>query len=50
MLKEKQINIRLTELQYTKLEEQMKKYNYTSISEYLRFVGLNAVIETKIKE
>lgn len=48
--KDKQVNIRLTEEQYNKIEKRMKKYNFTSISEYLRFVGVNAEIDINIRK
>lgn len=47
--KDKQVNIRLTEEQYAEIEKRMKEYNFTTISEYLRFVGTNADVIVKIK-
>jgi predicted DNA binding CopG/RHH family protein len=47
--KDKQVNIRLTEEQYNEIEQRMKIYKFTSISEYLRFVGTNANIDVNIK-
>jgi hypothetical protein len=46
--KDKQVNIRLTDEQYNEIEKRMKKYNFTSISEYLRFVGTNAQVKVDI--
>ncbi len=46
--KEKQVNIRLTEEQYKLIEDKLKLYKFASMSEYLRFVGLNANIEVKV--
>ena len=43
--KDKQVNIRLTEEQYNEIEKRMEVYKFTSISEYLRFVGTNANID-----
>jgi len=48
--KDKQVNIRLTEEQYKVIECKMKKYYFTTISEYLRFVGLNADVKVNIWE
>lgn len=48
--KDKQVNIRLTEGQYNEIEKRMEEYKFTSISEYLRFVGTNAEIKIEIKE
>jgi len=48
--KDRQVNIRLTEEQYKEIECKMKKYYFTTISEYLRFVGLNANVEVNVGE
>jgi hypothetical protein len=40
-LKEKQVNIRLTEEQYSEIEEKSKQSSFSSISEYLRYAALN---------
>ena len=48
MNKDKQINVRLTKEQYYLIEEQTKKFNFASISEYLRFAALNIKIEIKL--
>lgn len=49
--KDKQVNVRLTEEQYKEIEKRMKKYNFTSISEYLRFVAtnVNVSVTTEVK-
>jgi predicted DNA binding CopG/RHH family protein len=46
--KDKQVNIRLTPEQYNEIEQRMKIYKFTSISEYLRFVGTNANIDINV--
>ncbi len=44
MSKEKGIRIRMTEVEKNTISENAKKNNFRSISEYLRFLGMNTVI------
>ena len=47
-MKEKQINIRLTEYQYKDIVTRANELGFVSVSEYMRFAGLN--IKVKIQE
>lgn len=49
MLKKYGINIRVTKEEKHQLEKNYKKYNFISLSDYLRFIGLNADIGVKSK-
>jgi uncharacterized protein YozE (UPF0346 family) len=40
--KDKQVNMRLSQEQYDEIIKRMQMYNFTCVSEYLRFVGTNA--------
>lgn len=40
-LKEKQVNVRLTESQHAEIEEKAKKANFSTTSEYLRYAATN---------
>lgn len=44
MKKKKGINIRVTDEEKQQLELNSKKYKFISLSEYLRFLGLNSEI------
>lgn len=44
MKKKKGINIRVTDEEKDQLESNAKKYKFISLSEYLRFLGLNSEI------
>jgi hypothetical protein len=49
MNKKKGINIRVTDEEKQQLEANSKKYNFISLSDFLRFVGLNTKITTEAK-
>lgn len=44
-LKDKQVNIRLTDAQYSDIENKSQKAKFSSISEFLRNAGLNYIPE-----
>jgi predicted DNA binding CopG/RHH family protein len=46
--KDKQINIRLTDEQFVEISKRATEFGFVSMSEYLRFAGLN--IKIKIEE
>jgi hypothetical protein len=48
--KEKQVNIRLTIEQYENIKRKMKNYNFASMGEYFRFVGLNAIVTVNMEK
>lgn len=50
MIKNSQIQIRVESSTKQLLEEKAKKYGFSSLSEYLIFVGLNAVIKVSSKK
>jgi hypothetical protein len=49
MERDKQVNIRFSNEEKVKIEDKSKEYGFETISEYLRFVGLNAVVEVQVK-
>ena len=51
IIKNKQINVKISEEEKEIIEKKAKIYNFTTISEYVRFVALNSIIEvTSIKD
>lgn len=48
MEKDKQIHIRITEDEKQKMIKKSNDLGFKQLSEYLRFVGLNTVVEVKI--
>jgi hypothetical protein len=49
-MKQKQIHIRITDIEKEQMIKKSEKMGFKQLSEYLRFLGLNAIIEVKIKE
>jgi hypothetical protein len=49
-MKEKQIHIRITDEEKIKMIKKANKLGFKQLSEYLRFLGLNAYVEVKIDE
>ena len=48
--KNKQINIKISSREKEIIEQKSKKYGFCTISEYVRFVSLNSIIEVIIKK
>lgn len=49
MTKEKRLPIRLTDEEKNIIQENAKKNGFRSVSEYLRFLGMNTIVEIKQK-
>lgn len=46
--KDKQVNIKLSNIEKKIIEKKSKKYGFATISEYMRFVSLNSEIKVTI--
>lgn len=42
--REKSFNIRLSNFEYDKIKDNIEKYGFNSMSDYLRYVGMNSII------
>ena len=47
IIKNKQLNIKISDKEKEIIENKAKMYNFATVSEYIRFVALNSTIETK---
>lgn len=50
IIKSKQLNVKLSPEEYKELVKKSKELKFNSISEYARFVLLNAVVEVRTNE
>lgn len=47
--KNRQLNIKLSDAELSQLKGKIKKFRFSTISEYARFVLLNSEIQVKVK-